>query len=187
MTEAKFHYALLVGSFLGIGLFLAQLQLSSGAGGGREYLSELLIDVNIPEDYLHIYPGEFLLAGTDIILIQEEKAIGIHDVLIEYAIKYHNDTIVTRAMETKGGILRISTIKELKIPFDAKPGIYTLEVTVSKENVNSKNSATFEVLEKIPESKNGEKIKDYVIVILVIFNFMFIIAIFLWMRKHKFR
>ena len=34
MTEAKFQYILLVGSFFGIALALAMSQLNSSAGGG---------------------------------------------------------------------------------------------------------------------------------------------------------
>ncbi len=153
--------------------------------GGGGVLSELLINVNIPEKYLHIYPGESVLAETEIILIQTENAATIHDILIEYTIKNYNDAVVTKILETKGGSSRINTIEELNLPSDAQPGIYTLEVTVSKENILRKDSETFEVMEKIPESKNGGKIRDYVTLILIILNLTLILAVFFLARRHK--
>ena len=154
-------------------------------GGGGGDLSELLINVNIPKHYFHIYSGESVLVETEIILKQEENATEMHDILIEYAIKENNGAVVTKAIETKGGILRINTIKELQLPSDAKPGMYTFEVKASKGSIVGINSATFEIIEKIPESKNWEQIRDYVTLIMVIFNLMLIVAVFFWMKKVK--
>ena len=143
-----------------------------------------MVNINIPEKYLHIYPGEPVLVETEIILVQENVIVA-HDILIEYTIKNYNGSVVTKVMETKGGRERLSIVKELVVSSDAKPGIYTLEIKVNKGSVESLTTENFEVVEKILEPKKREKVSDYLMIAAVIFNFILILTIFFWERKHK--
>lgn len=158
-----------------------------GKRGEKENLSGLLIKVNILEKNHQIYPGGSVLVETEIILLQEENAGSIHDILIEYTLKDHTGSVVSKVIETKGGRDRITAINELVLSSDTKPGIYFVEVKASKGNVQVMASATFEVVEKLSELKNEGKIRNYAMLVLVVFNLLLIFAIFFLAGKHRFR
>ncbi len=111
----------------------------------------LLVDVTIPEGYQHLIPGDSVLVETQIILVGRDQMEPVIDVLIEYTIKDKNNNIVTKLSETKGGIVRIQTIKELHLPADLLPGIYTLTAKASYKNVSAETSSSFELFKNYAE------------------------------------
>ncbi len=108
--------------------------------------SELFLEILIPSKYARISSGEAVLVESDIILRGNEDDIAIVDVTIEYMVKDTFDSVVTKAVETKGGIFRLTTVRELEMPSAAKPGMYTVEVAARYKNLTSKNSAQFEIV-----------------------------------------
>src|SRR3989344_421139 len=85
----------------------------------------LLVDVEIPEGYQQLKQGDPILAETQIILVGNNRTDTIIDVLIEYMIKDKEGNLITKVSETKGGVVRIQTVKELQLPADLPMGVYS--------------------------------------------------------------
>ncbi len=117
---------------------------------GRAEPSEIFLEVLIPSKYAQLNPGESVLIQSDIILREDQAKAVVTDVLIEYSVKDSSEAILAKVLETKGGILRLSTVRELELPSSAKAGMYTVEVSAQYQNITGKNSAQFEIVNLPP-------------------------------------
>lgn len=111
----------------------------------------LLVDLEIPEGYQQLNQQESVLVETQIILVGRNQTDKLTDVLIEYSIKNKEDDTIIKLSETKGGVVRIQAVKELHLPAELLPGIYSVAVRASYKNVSAENSASFEVTKMLVE------------------------------------
>lgn len=128
------------------GIFLAMLLASS-----VKAQELLLVDVEIPEGYQQLKEGDPVLVETQIILVGINKTDTIIDVLIEYIVKDKNGNIITSLSETKGGIVRIQTVKELHLPAGLPTGAYSVTIKASYKEVTGETSASFKITQNLGE------------------------------------
>ncbi|MDO8510923.1 MAG: hypothetical protein Q7S55_02045 [Nanoarchaeota archaeon] len=150
----------------------------------------LLIDLNIPEGYHHLIPGDSVFVETQIILVGRNQTDPLTDVLIEYAVKDKDNQVITKISETKGGIVRIQTVKELHLPTDISPGIFSVTVRASYKEAATETSATFEVAEShaSQDFPLPQDIKSLFITLLVtIISFFLFSAYQFWKIKHLYK
>ena len=110
----------------------------------------LLVDAEIPESYQILAAGDSVLVETQIILVGKNQTDTLTDVVIEYVVKDKDNKIITQLSETKGGLVRIQTVKELHLPSDLSLGTYSISIRASYKEVLGETSASFKVAK--PES-----------------------------------
>ena len=142
-------------------------------------LSGIIVDSEIPKEYSKVNPGKNMLTYTNIILVREEP--DPVDILIEYTIFSPDNKIIDNFKETKGTVIRITTLKEFEIPNNAEYGTYRLEIKASYGEISNIANSQFEV---VPKNKS-EIINEQIPFILMILLFAFIIIFFYQYRKFK--
>lgn len=138
MTAKKVKIAV---SYFLLALFALLSSFSSAAEP-----SGIVVETQIPSKYLQVESGEAIVMQSDIILRQNETNALMTDVLLEYVIKDSSGTTTAKVSETKGGIFRFTTVKELHLPSEANPGMYAVEVIVRYKDLAATDSAMFEVI-----------------------------------------
>lgn len=148
----------------------------------------ILVDVNIPEGYRHLVPGEPVFAETQIILIGRDQTDSLVDVVIEYSVKDKENNVITKITETKGGIVRIQATKELHLPADLVPGIYSVTVKASYKGIAETGaSTTFEVVKSYAkETSLPQDIKSLLIIIIAIMLIFFLFSAYQFWKIAKF-
>lgn len=129
------------------------------------------VDVEIPPQYKEVLPGEEILVQ---LTLHNLERIGIVDVNVEYGIEdiVGNEIIsehTTLAIEGE-----VSTIRDLDVPFNIKPGNYMLFARARYDDVAGTGSSLFRVIAK------GELGMDRITVfslIIIVFVFLIIIII----------
>ena len=111
----------------------------------------LLVDVEIPEGYQKLKLGDPVLIETQIILVGTNSTSALADVLIEYFVKDKDGNTVTSLSETKGGVVRIQTVKELHLPNNLSTGVYSVTIRTSIGKLVSQNSASFKITNDLTE------------------------------------
>lgn len=111
----------------------------------------LLVDVEIPEGYQQLKSGDSVLVETQIILVGTNTTHPITDVLIEYIVKDKEGNIINSLSETKGGVVRIQTVKELHLPNDLPTGTYSVTTKASVAKLVGQNSASFKITKDLGE------------------------------------
>ncbi|GEM_PF-5466016 len=117
----------------------------------------LLVNVEIPEGYQHISEGDSILVDTQINLVGYQQNNTITDVVIEYVIKDKEGNIITRLSETKGGFIRIQTVKELLLPSNLPLGIYSVIVRANYKDVSRESSVSFEITKTYLDSRDSSQ------------------------------
>lgn len=158
-TAASRRYKLLV-LFTGAMLVLLYLPPFNSQESPESRSSDVLVHVDLFSGTEKIFGGEMLVAGIEVVL-PRQRYEDVVDVVMTYTITDSSGTVILRSEETKSGLLRIQTVKELAIPSNAFPGSYTLTVQASyseagydEQNVWVERSAqgeagaSFEVLKK---------------------------------------
>jgi len=133
-------------------------------------VSNLMVDVAIPARYKEISPGEPILAYSDVILIQEDQQA--HDINLDYVIKDKQQTIITSLTETKGGILRLNSVKEIPLSKELKPGSYSLEMSARYHNLTAVNSASFEIV-AAPDGYSPFQVPFFALAVFALIIFLF--------------
>jgi len=113
----------------------------------------LLVDVEIPEGYQQLKQGDPILAETQIILVGNNRTDTIIDVLIEYMIKDKEGNLITKVSETKGGVVRIQTVKELQLPADLPMGVYSITTKASYKDIAGETSASFKITRNLGQEQ----------------------------------
>ncbi|MDO8511258.1 MAG: hypothetical protein Q7S55_03770 [Nanoarchaeota archaeon] len=150
----------------------------------------LLVDAIIPEGYRHLVLGESVFVETQIILVGNNQSSPLVDVLIEYAVKDKDGQVITKISETKGGIVRIQTVKELHLPADLSPGIFSVTVRASYKEKAMETATTFEVAEQhaLPVSFYTQDVNNLFIIILVAIVSLFLFSAHqFWKIKHLYK
>src|SRR3989344_9517043 len=147
----------------------------------------LLVDVEIPGGYRHLVPGESVFVETQIILVGNNQSNPLVDVLIEYIVKNKDDQVITKITETKGGIVRIQTVKELHLPADIRPGIFSVTVRTSYKEEMTETSATFEVAEQhaLPVSFYNQEVNNLFIITLAAIVSLFVFSAYQFGKMGK--
>jgi len=149
--------------------------------------SMIVVNTKIPADYKKMEAGKSLLTQVEIILIKEEYNDNITDVQIEYKITDSRGNILMHIAETKGIIDRLFTVKELMLPSDVLPGVYTLTVKASYLGKKGTETASFEVLrEKQPLPFSFTEKEETILLGILSLLFMgFFVALYHEHRKIK--
>lgn len=103
------------------------------------------IDVEIPQRYKEVQPGEEVLAQ---LTIYNLKRIGPVDVDIEYGLKGIEENIIVSKHETLAVEMQVSILRSLDIPFDTKPGNYVLYTIVKYDNTTGTGTDILRIVEK---------------------------------------
>ncbi|MFW9930559.1 MAG: hypothetical protein ACFFD1_14315 [Candidatus Thorarchaeota archaeon] len=142
--------------------------------------SELVVYLEIPGQYERIYTGDNLIFNVEVLLLEENSNPERRDVMLEYVVKDNDGSVLTKISETKGLTLRMTDTKEIVLPEEIKPGIYTLEATVILEDSLSKSAENFEVQKKnaLYYSYNEQVPVFYIIATLIFLGIVFLIFIY---------
>jgi hypothetical protein len=103
------------------------------------------IDVEIPQKYKEVQPGEEVLAQLTIYNI---KRMGRVDVYVEYGLKDINGNIIVSEHETIAVEMQVSILKSLDIPFNTKPDNYVLYAIVKYDNTTGIGTDILRVVKK---------------------------------------
>lgn len=167
-------------------VLMVLLLLSLATGGEKTEPTILLVNANIPLNYQKVNVGGSLLVQTEIIFIKQEYKDVATDVHIEYLIRDSSRKTITTVSETKGVIDRIFTVKELMLPSDTRPGVYTIEVKAEYQGLTSNEAASFEVM-KSPSSPSpliNREVIPLLATILILFM-IFLVALYYEHRRIK--
>ena len=169
-------------SAIALFLFLAAGMIGSSA----EHIEQLLVDVNVPLTDEQLIVGDSILVEVEARVIHGEKERTLADMYLEYTLKNQEGETLLTAVETKGGIEQISTVRELFIPRDAAPGVYTVEVQVTHGDMSRMASAHFMV-----ESNVRQELTQrgwYILAMLIGFSLnALIFPAFIWYEHRKFK
>ena len=146
------------------------------------HVSDIILDISLPSRYENVEADETVIVESQIILLGDGQTVA--DVLIDYEIRDRSDALITKTTETKGGLLRIQTVKELQIPKQTHPGVYEIIVTASHGDVQKQSSVMFEVKEK-EEIGNAETRNVFILMAILLVNIIFFIILFYEMHKFK--
>jgi len=101
------------------------------------------IDVEIPQKYKEVLPGEEVLVQ---LTIYNVKGIGRVDVYVEYGLKDLSGNIITSEHETLAVETQISIVESLDVPFDITPGNYVLYATVKYDDIIGTGTDVFRIV-----------------------------------------
>ncbi len=149
-------------------------------GGGEQ---QIYVESSILSSNEKLIAGSNILVNTNIILLGQ-KSSDIVDVIIEYSIlNEQGNPLYEILIETKGILLRTDILKEITLPSNIEPGIYTLNVKASYNGASKTTSNTFEVVKIDSYLLSG---KEQIISIIFLIIFIFIIFGFYYSyRKFK--
>lgn len=111
----------------------------------------LLVDVEIPEGYQQVKQGDSILIETQIILVGVNNTSAVTDVLIDYVVKDKDGKVITSLSETKGGVVRIQTVKEMHLPLDIPTDVYSVTVKASYKEISGQSSSSFNIVTSFGE------------------------------------
>lgn len=178
----KLRITLIVASIL---LLLLLPSLFAETQPGPEEL--LLVNVEIPPDYQKVQTDETILVETEILLLDRFRTEAITDVLIEYKIKDQEGKVITELSETKGGLVRIETIKELH-PTLLPPGTYIVMVKASYKEVTGEAYTSFEVVDKVVSLPDEPHLTlDLLIILLLVMISFFLFLLYQFWKIKKLR
>jgi hypothetical protein len=122
-----------------------------------------LFDVNIeiPREYLQVFPGGSLLATINLFNLGGSKKV---DVIVEYSIKNEEGFEIVSESDSIAVETQVSFIEEFEILENIPPGRYVLYIKVKYDNQIASGSSWFKVVGKEKKS---------------LFSFEFFIAFFL--------
>ena len=114
-------------------------------------------------------PGSAILIKNYIIHSGQNNK-EIVDIIFEYSVLDSKGNMILKIIETKAILLRADILKEIELPSDIEPGIYTLEVKARYSDLAvSISSYNFEVV----EAENLITKKEQAITFLILFSFIF--------------
>ena len=148
-----------------------------------EDVHDIVLSLDLPSGYKTVAPGGDIRLESQILLLREQDR-DIADIIIEYAIIDRHGSVLVRTVETKGGIVRIFTVKELIVPFDAQSGIYELVVKASHGDVTKQSSVVFEVVEA-SEERFALSINSILVGIGAILLFFFVMLVYIYWRFRQ--
>ncbi|MBI4153086.1 hypothetical protein HY497_01065 [Candidatus Woesearchaeota archaeon] len=147
-----------------------------------EDVQDIILSLDLPSEYKKVAPGGDIRLESQILLLREQDR-DIADIIIEYAIIDRRGLVLAKAAETKGGIERISTTKELAVPSDAQPGIYEIVVKASHGDITKQSSVVFEVIAS--EEQFALSITSILVGIGTILLFFFVMLVYIYLRFRK--
>ena len=124
------------------------------------------VSVRIHDQYQNVARGSSLFAEIELINLGEKRA----DAELEYLIKNKAGEIIVRETETVAVETKADLIKEFKIPENAKPGDYILQITSAHNGEKATASAWFKVI------KSPAKINT-ILIIAVIATLVLMVAV----------
>jgi len=134
------------------------------------------IDVEIPQKYKEVLPGEEVLVQ---LMIFNVKRIERVDVEVEYGITDTLGNVIASEHETLAVEMQVSVVRSLDIPFDLEPGNYILYATVKYDDTVGTGADIFRVVtEKRIEIPTG-------IILLIIFLILAVIGFIVWFKFLK--
>ena len=101
--------------------------------------------VSIPLKYQQVMQGEEIVAGVNIIKIQQ---LGIVNVVVDYIIIDAEGKVVATVTETISVDKVLNYLKEIPLPSTLGPGKYTFTVRVAYGSNVAYSSSSFEIIEK---------------------------------------
>lgn len=170
-------------------VFLVFLFFTLAAAVKGEIIS-LTVDINIPEQYTKILPGNEILVENEIIFVGKEDSKKI-DIIIECAIIGEDGTVINKITDTKGGQLRVTDIKHLLIPENTAPQVGIIKTTATYKGLIGMETANFEIIEidedylKTTSEQASKEQKIYMIAILSFILTLFFITVYLQHRRFK--
>lgn len=137
------------------------------------------IDIEIPQKYKELLPGEDVLVQ---LIIYNIKRIGRVDVNVEYGIKDTEGNVLVSEQETLAVEMQVSIVRTLDVPYDIKPGNYVVYTIVKYDDTAGTGSDIFRVIPKKIEMEARITISLLVIITALI---TVIIIMNLYSRKQR--
>jgi hypothetical protein len=147
-----------------------------------------MISIEIPPDYQKVQADDSVVVQSEVLLPDSLKTENITDVIIEYTVTDQEGNIITALSETKGGLLRIESIKELPLPKKIPAGTYNVMVSANCKGAIGQASASFEVVEQVGEMETISGLTIQLLLILLIGMtgfFLFLVHLFWKMKKLR--
>lgn len=166
-------------------LFLALMVLDceSCAINNENFLE---VNANINPHFKQVFSGEEVLVETQIQFVRNNEP---KDIYIVYSIQGETEEVLTLKSETIKIQTRASTVNNLYIPLDTKPGQYTLYIDIKYNGFEARASDSFEIVDELPTEKVPfyKKIPSVLMAAIIIFLLYILILIIIKFRLHKFR
>ncbi len=138
------------------------------------------IDVEIPQKYKEVLPGEEVLVQ---LIIYNVKRTGRVDVDVEYGLQDLAGNVIVSEHETLAVEMQVSIARSLDVPFDIEPGNYVLYATVKYDGTVGTGSDIFRAI-----TKKGIGIETSVILSLtagVSIPTIIVVTLILYKRNYK--
>ncbi len=169
------------------GLYLGKIIVSS-EGVEEEILVAVNVNsknalfdviVEIPDNFLQIFPGEDVIANIKLFEIEK---IGKVDVIIEYGIKDRGGNLITSEKETIAVESQANFVKSLKTPKDVEEGDYLFYINVEYNGQIASASEWFSISES---GISGIQIQQYMVFMVLVVMIVIVIILFREIRNIR--
>jgi hypothetical protein len=130
--------------------------------------TKIILKVDVPSRFEEIRPGDDIAVNTEVFLLKENEQQKIVDIILEYSVFNEKGELITKVIETKGILLRLDDVKEISLPKNVLPGVYTIDIRATYKGVSVANSDIFEVIKPVKPTKIEAEYLT-ILVILVLF------------------
>jgi len=161
-------------------LFILMIPASLAAS-----IYDLSLETSIPQNYKEVYAGEDLVVEITLNDLSKDQKEGV-DVLITCFIKNIDGNIITQSAETAGFFSKLTTVKNINIPKNTKPGTYIMEVEMGYNGVKIYGKEIFQVKERaLIEKESSINFISFAIPLLIILFIIFIYLEYKWFKSNR--
>ncbi|MFH1210222.1 MAG: Ig-like domain-containing protein [archaeon] len=133
------------------------------------------INLEIPDEFLSIEPGQDLMANIEIINIFDEDLINVD---VTYIIKDMDNNVLFEEKEIISILKKIKFFKKITTPFDIKEGTYNFYVNAEYKDIIDGENLLFNVSKKEIEKPLREKGTTLTILIIVFVSISIFLLLF---------
>lgn len=135
--------------------------------------------IEIPDNFLQIFPGEDVIANIKLFEIEK---IGKIDVIIEYGIRDRGGNLITSEKETIAVEKQANFVKSLKTPDDVEDGDYLFYINVEYNGQIASASEWFSISRG---GISGIQIQQYMVFMVLVVMMVIIIILFREIRNIR--
>src|SRR3989344_221644 len=131
--------------------------------------TKIILKVDVPPRFEEIRPGEAIAVNIEVFLLKDQEQQKIVDIIMEYHVFNEKGELITKLIETKGILLRLDDVKEISLPGNIPPGIYTIDIRATYKGASVTNSDIFEVIKPVKPTKIEA---EYLIILVILVLFV---------------
>ena len=143
--------------------------------------TKIILKVDVPSRFEEIRPGEDIAVNIEVFLLKDQEQQKIVDIIMEYHVFNEKGELITKLIETKGILLRLDDVKEISLPGNIPPGIYTIDIRATYKGASVTNSDIFEVIKPVKPTKIEA---EYLIILVILV--LFVAAMIYEYKKFKY-